>query len=206
MFSHNQGIIFILSAPSGGGKTTIARALCKIIPNLLLSISTTTRDSRPNEIDGQEYFFKTKQEFEELITHDELLEYAKIYDNYYGTLKSYVYEPLAQNIDVLFDIDWQGAKFIKEKVVETKVVSIFILPPSIEILKQRLINRDQDTTKEISRRLSLALEEISHAKDYDYIVINEDFDKAVEEIKSIIIAERIKSSSKEKLSRYSVIH
>ncbi|MCC8369171.1 MAG: guanylate kinase [Rickettsia endosymbiont of Oxypoda opaca] len=185
-----KGLIIILSSPSGAGKSSLTRALLKIDDNLRLSISATTRTPRPKEIEGISYYFKTKPEFEELIKQNMFLEYAKIYDNYYGTLKKYVDDLLDQGLDVLFDIDWQGARSIKQAA--SNVISIFILPPSLEVLEQRLRNRAADNEDVIKLRMQSAASEIEHAKEYDYIITNDDFDVTVEKIHSIIVTERAK--------------
>ena len=139
----NKGLIIILSSPSGAGKSSLAKALLEIDNNLRLSISATTRKPRPNEQDGVNYYFKTKSEFEELVKQNQFLEHAKIYNNYYGTPKKHVENLLNQGLDVLFDIDWQGARSIKQNAVNA--VSIFILPPNLEVLEQRLRNRAADS-------------------------------------------------------------
>ncbi|WP_341790045.1 guanylate kinase [Rickettsia endosymbiont of Polydrusus tereticollis] len=186
----HKGLIIILSSPSGAGKSSLTRALLKIDDNLRLSISATTRMPRPKEIEGVSYYFKTKPEFEELIKQNLFLEYAKIYDNYYGTLKKDVDDLLNQGLDVLFDIDWQGARSIKQAA--SNVISIFILPPSLEVLEQRLRNRAADNEEVIKLRMQSAASEIEHAKEYDYIITNDDFDVTVEKIHSIIVTERAK--------------
>lgn len=190
MTEKNKGLIIILSSPSGAGKSSLNKALLNIDNNLRLSISATTRKPRLNEQEGVNYYFKTKSEFEELIKQNKFLEYAKIYDNYYGTPKEYVENLLNQGLDVLFDIDWQGAKSIKQHATNT--VSIFILPPNFEILEQRLRNRATDNEEAIKLRMASAQEEISHANEYDYIVINDDFNDTLHKIHSIVLDEREK--------------
>ncbi|XVN41628.1 MAG: guanylate kinase [Rickettsia endosymbiont of Argas persicus] len=192
MMTKNKGLIIILSSPSGAGKSSLTKSLLEIDNNLRLSISATTRKPRPNEQDGISYYFKTKSEFEDLIKHDKFLEYAKIYENYYGTPKEYVENILNQGLDILFDIDWQGAKSIKQNA--TNAVSIFILPPSLEVLEQRLRNRKTDNEEAIKLRMASAQAEIAHANDYDYIVTNDDFNETLHKIHSIIMEERKKRS------------
>ncbi|WP_253310098.1 MULTISPECIES: guanylate kinase [unclassified Rickettsia] len=188
--TQDKGLIIILSSPSGAGKSSLTRALLQIDDNLRLSVSATTRMPRPKEVEGISYYFKTKPEFEELIKQNMFLEYAKIYDNYYGTIKKYVDDLLDQGLDVLFDIDWQGAGNIKQAA--SNVISIFILPPSLEILERRLKDRAEDSNDAIKLRMQSATSEISHAKEYDYIVTNNDFDATLKKIHSIIVTERIK--------------
>ncbi len=189
----NNAMIIILSAPSGCGKSSIAKKLLETDANLVLSISATTRQPRPREIDGVHYFFKTKSDFKKL----DLLEYAEIYNNFYGTPREFVEKELLKGKDVLFDIDFQGAYQIM-KTAKAKIVSIFILPPNIEILRKRMTDRGQDDQSVIEARLKKAKSEIEHAKNYDYIVINDDFDQAVKEIQTIILSQRNKQHNDQK--------
>ncbi|WP_250311039.1 guanylate kinase [Rickettsia endosymbiont of Oedothorax gibbosus] len=186
----SKGLTVILSSPSAAGKSSLARAALKIDSNLRLSISATTRTPRTGEIDGVSYYFKTKEEFNKLIEQDAFLEYANIYNNYYGTPKKVVEELLSQGLDVLFDIDWQGTKSIKK--ILSNVITIFVLPPTPSILQQRIQNRGQDSKEAIELRIKLATKEIQYAKYYDYVVINDDFEITLKTIYSIIIAERVK--------------
>ena len=186
-------MIIILSAPSGCGKSSIAKKLLETDTNLVLSISATTRQPRPREIDGVHYFFKTKNDFKEL----DLLESAEIYSNFYGTPRDFVEKELLKGRDVLFDIDFQGAYQIM-KTAKAKIVSIFILPPNIETLRKRMIDRSQDDQSVIEARLEKAQSEMDHAKNYDYIVINDDFDQAVKEIQTIILSQRNKKHNDQK--------
>lgn len=186
----NKGLIIILSSPSGAGKSSLAKALLEIDNNLRLSISATTRKPRPNEQDGVNYYFKTKVEFEELVKQNQFLEHAKIYNNYYGTPKKHVENLLNQGLDVLFDIDWQGARSIKQNAVNA--ISIFILPPNLEILEQRLRNRASDNEEAIQLRMASAQAEISHSNEYDHIITNDDFNDTLQQIHAIILQERKK--------------
>jgi guanylate kinase len=186
----SKGLAIILSSPSATGKSSLARAVLKIDNNLRLSVSATTRRSRIDEVDGVSYYFKTQEEFNKLIEQDAFLEYANIYNNYYGTPKKVVEDLLSQGLDVLFDIDWQGTKLIKKNL--PNVITIFILPPSPSILQQRIKNRGQDSKEAIKLRMKLAAKEVYYAKQYDYVVINDDFDTTLETIYSIITAERSK--------------
>lgn len=184
-------MIIILSSPSGGGKTSIAKALLDLDQNLSLSISATTRPARINEIEGKDYFFKTEKEFKILEQAAGFLETAKVYGNYYGTPKKYIDQLIEQDKDILFDIDHQGARQIKDKLPKL-VLSIFILPPSIALLRERLNKRGQDSQAEIDHRILLAEEAISYANEYDYVVTNNQLDQAVNEITTIINQERKK--------------
>lgn len=186
----NKGLIIILSSPSGAGKSSLAKALLEIDNNLRLSISATTRKPRPNEQDGVNYYFKTKVEFEELVKQNQFLEHAKIYNNYYGTPKKHIENLLNQGLDVLFDIDWQGARSIKQNAVNA--ISIFILPPNLEILEQRLRNRAADNEEAIQLRMASAQAEISHSNEYDHIITNDDFNDTLQQIHAIILQERKK--------------
>lgn len=187
----SKAIIIILSSPSGGGKSSVAQSLLMRNPNLVLSVSATTRKPRPKDVDGINYFFKRKKEFKALIHAGEFIEYAEIYGNLYGTPRKYVEEQLKAGFDVLFDIDCQGMHKIKEKM-SYRAVSIFTFPPSLEILRQRIEKRATDDVESINLRMKLAEKEIDQAKNYDYIVINDKFEKTVEEIESIITNERDK--------------
>jgi guanylate kinase len=186
----NKGFIIILSSPSAAGKSSIARELLRIDNNLKLSVSMTTRAPRSNEIDGTNYYFKSKEQFTGLIKQNVFLEYANIYNNYYGTPKKIVENLLNQGLDILFDIDWQGMNSIKKIIPD--IVTIFILPPTLDVLKQRIKARGQDNKESIDLRMSLAHNEMKYAQLYDYVVINDDFAKTVKNIHAIIIAERSK--------------
>ena len=188
-FLKNKALIIILSAPSGGGKTSIAKKLLEEDDKLSLSVSATTRSPRPGEVEGVHYFFKSKSDFDQMIDDNHILETAEIYRNSYRTPLFAVEEKLAKNLDVLFDIDSQGAYQIMKKSRD-QVVSIFITPPDLDSLESRLKLRAQDSQEIIDRRLNLAQEEIKQATQYDYTVVNDDFDRAVKEIQSIIKEER----------------
>jgi len=183
-----EGQVFIISAPSGSGKTTLVKELISSLPDLQLSVSYTTRKPRPGEREGVDYFFLTEEEFEEKRMEGELVEWAEVSGHYYGTSYQRLNRYLQQGKDVLLLIDVQGALQMKEKL--SRVVSIFVLPPSWKALKQRLEERGTDTIEEIQRRLELARREVDYWSHYDYIVINETLTEAVERLRSIIIAER----------------
>jgi len=187
-----QGLLIVVSGPSGAGKGTICKQLIQKEPTLKLSISATTRKPRLGEIDKQNYYFMTVSEFEEMIQKDEFLEYANVYGNYYGTPKKYVIDEIQKGNHVLLEIDTQGAFQIKKKYPEG--VFIFILPPSMKELKHRIVGRGTETQEAIERRYQSAFDEISSLKEYDYYVINDEVDKAVEKIQAIIQAEMCKVS------------
>jgi len=182
--SKNKGIIIILSAPSGCGKSTIAKALIDRDNNLKPSISATTRLPREGEIEGVNYYFKTKEQFEQLIKHDMFLEYTIIYGNYYGTLKLQVEQLLENGLDVIFAIDREGAKVLKSQL--PKVVTIFILPPSMDVLEKRINSRGADSASEVKLRMESAAAEMAYSKEYDYIVVNDNFTDTITAIHSII--------------------
>jgi guanylate kinase len=182
------GILFIVSAPSGAGKTSLVKTLLDAEPDVVLSISHTTRLSRPGEIDGRHYHFVARARFERMQEAGAFLETAEIYGNRYGTSREGIEQELERGRDVLLEIDWQGAQQVRRLI---PAVSIFILPPSPEVLKARLMNRAQDSADVIARRLAAAEEEIAHAVDYDYAIINEDFNRAALDLRSIVRAERL---------------
>lgn len=187
-----RGLMVVISSPSGAGKSTIARQLLGDPDmKLSLSISVTTRERRPSEIDGVHYHFITKREFERLRDNDELIEWAEVHGNFYGTLRQTAEEALADGQDMLFDIDWQGAEQLQAKM-PADVVSIFILPPSMRELQNRLNRRAEDTADVIETRLQNARFEIQKWVKYDYIVINEDLQRSYAGIKGIIVAERLR--------------
>ncbi len=183
--SIKKGIIIILSAPSGGGKSSLAKALLENDENLVLSISATTREKRRRDVDGVHYFFKSRDEFLQMINNNDLFEYAEIYGNLYGTPKGFVEQQINNGKDVIFDIDFQGAYKLMD-IIKTPLLSIFIKPPSISALRERLLSRGQDSKEEIAFRVSLAESEIEHAKNYDYTVINDNFALTVKNLQKII--------------------
>lgn len=183
--------LFTISAPSGAGKSSLIAALLKADPTLRLSISTTTRQPRPGEVHGREYHFTTLEAFRKSIDDGEFLEYALVHDNHYGTSRLKVLEQLQAGNDVLLEIDWQGALQIREQFPDT--VSIFILPPSIAELENRLNRRGQDSKDTIKRRIQGAALEISHASDFDYVIINKDFDLALKQLSAVIESARCRT-------------
>jgi guanylate kinase len=186
-----RGIMLVLSSPSGAGKSTIARNLLESDPSLELSVSVTTRSRRGSEIDGVHYHFLNMREFERLRDSDALLEWAEVHGNFYGTPREPAEAAMAEGRDMLFDIDWQGAKQLSEKM-RADIVSIFILPPSMTELKSRLKRRAEDSAKTIETRLHNARTELEHWREYDYVVINDDLDRAFSAVKAIVTAERLR--------------
>ena len=185
-----RGSLFILSSPSGAGKTTLARRLLEEDDNISMSVSVTTRKPRPGEVDGRDYSFVDSAEFEELVKNDELLEWARVFDNHYGTPKSAVMDKIEAGHDVLFDIDWQGAQQLRQHAGHD-MISIFVLPPSREELERRLVSRGQDDASVVAGRMAQAANEISHWAEYDYVIVNQDVEKSVAELKSIVNTARL---------------
>jgi guanylate kinase len=186
-----RGIMLVLSSPSGAGKSTIARSLLESDAGLELSISVTTRPRRGSEIDGVHYHFLAMKEFERLRDSEALLEWAEVHGNFYGTPREPAEAAMAQGRDMLFDIDWQGARQLNEKM-GADIVSIFILPPSISELKSRLQRRAEDSSRTIETRLHNARAEVEHWREYDYVVVNDDLDRASASVKAIVAAERLR--------------
>ncbi len=183
--------MFVLSSPSGAGKSTISRRLLALDAEVTMSVSATTRPKRPGEVDGVDYRFVDPTEFNLMINRGELLEYAKVFDNYYGTPRQPVERALAAGRDVLFDIDWQGTQQLAQ-AARTDLVSVFILPPSTEELERRLRTRAQDSDDVVARRMADAAGEMSHWAEYDYIIVNRDLDESVRCVYAILIAERLR--------------
>jgi guanylate kinase len=184
----NQGTLYIVSAPSGAGKTSLLKALIKETLDVRISVSHTTRKQRAGEQNGIDYHFVTLNEFQQMIKQDAFLEYAEVFGNYYGTSRSWVQQQLDEGTDIILEIDWQGARQVRQLMPRSR--SVFILPPSKEALEQRLHGRGQDEAEVIARRMAAAREEMSHYAEYDYLIINDDFDTAKSELKAIFIAER----------------
>ena len=186
MNTENSGTLFIIAAPSGAGKTSLVKELSKKTNNLSISTSHTTRQPRKDEVEGEDYFFIEEKNFIDLIKKNFFLEYAKVFDNYYGTSRSLVESEIEAGKNVILEIDWQGAKQVKS--IGLKVVGIFILPPNYQALRERLLNRNKDNIQTIERRMSAALEEISHYKEFDFIVINEDFEQTLTKLNEIMVS------------------
>lgn len=184
-----RGTVFILSAPSGSGKSTLVASLLQKVPNLAFSISFTTRQPRGEERHGREYFFVDESCFERMIADDQFIEYAKVFDHYYGTARAYLEQALAEGKDLILDIDTEGAAQVKSKLPES--VSIFIMPPSYDALRARLENRKQDSAETIQKRLAWAgQKEIYRYRNYDFIVINDDLEQSFDNMRSIVVAQR----------------
>jgi guanylate kinase len=186
-----RGLMFVLSSPSGAGKTTLSRMLIAETPDLKMSVSATTRPMRPGEVEGRDYYFVDQQRFELMVANGELLEWATVFGNRYGTPRGPVKEALAAGQDILFDIDWQGTQQLRSKS-PNDVVSVFILPPSATALEQRLHTRAQDSDDVIRGRMKKAGDEMSHFDAYDYIVVNDNIGIAFESVRSILRAEQLK--------------
>lgn len=186
------GNLYVIAAPSGTGKTTLVAALIESLPKITVSVSHTTRSKRPNERHGINYYFVDDHQFQQLIDQNDFLEHAQIFNYHYGTSKRWVEETLAKGIDVILEIDWQGYLQIKKRFPE--VIGIFILPPSLEILRERLIKRDQDHPEIIKKRLADAKETVAHIEDFDYVIVNDDFMQALNDLKIIVEAVRLKKN------------
>ncbi len=187
-----RGLLVILSSPSGAGKSTLSRRLMAWDPTLKFSVSATTRAPRPGEVDGREYYFRSRAEFEDMVAAGEMLEHAEVFGNFYGSPKGPVVAAMEAGRDTLFDIDWQGGQQIRNSVLGRDVVSIFILPPSIAELERRLTTRAQDAPEVIAARMEKSLAEISHWAEYDYVLVNSDLDAAEQELRTILTAERMR--------------
>lgn len=198
----SEGTLFIISSPSGAGKTSVSKRILETDPKVTFSISATTRKPRDGEVDGREYFFKTSTQFDKMILAGEMLEYADVFGHKYGTPKAPVETALSKGYDVLFDVDWQGGIKIRNSHLRKFVVSIFILPPSINELESRLIQRGQDTPDIVRSRMIKSKEEISHWSEYDYILINGDLEVVQADINSIIRTERLKRVDRQALVEF----
>ncbi|MGB0575598.1 MAG: guanylate kinase [Alphaproteobacteria bacterium] len=196
-----RGLMLVLSSPSGAGKTTISRMLLERDSNLSMSVSTTTRPMRPSEEDGRDYHFVDPTEFNLMINRQEFLEHAKVFGNYYGTPRAAVEEALSSGSDVIFDIDWQGAQQLSQ-VAGSDLVRVFILPPSTEELGRRLHTRAQDSEEVVASRMAKAADEMSHWDAYDFIVINEDIERSVAQVQTILAAERLRRQRQVGLSEF----
>ena len=186
-----EGVLLVISSPSGTGKTTICKKLLEYDKNIHLSVSVTTRKKRKNEVEGIDYYFRSKKDFLNLKSQNSFIENALVFENYYGTLKSEVLEQLENGIDVLIDIDWQGTRQITQ-AMKGNLIKIFLLPPSIDELKKRLSKRNSDSIKEINFRMSKALKEIKHFDEYDYVLVNDNLENTFQKIIKIIETERLK--------------
>lgn len=186
-----RGLMLVLSSPSGAGKSTISRAILESDPDISMSVSVTTRPKRPGELAGRDYHFVDKTEFDLMANRGELLEFAKVFDHYYGTPKGPVMEALSQGRDVMFDIDWQGTQQLAEEA-EDDMVRIFILPPSTAELERRLHKRAQDPPEVVARRMDKAADEMSHYPEYDWVIVNYDIEESVDQVRAILKSERLR--------------
>ncbi len=190
-----------MSSPSGAGKTTLSRKLLGVDANITMSVSVTTRPKRPGEEEGRDYYFVSKQHFEQMVARGELLEWATVFGNMYGTPKGPVEKALASGRDVLFDIDWQGTQQLAQ-AMEDDLVRVFILPPDAETLQDRLINRQQDSAMVIAKRMAKAPDEISHWAEYDYVIVNAEIEAAFAEVLAVLKAERLKRKRQIGLTKF----
>jgi len=186
-----RGLMFVLSSPSGAGKTTISRRLLADMQDIEMSVSVTTRPPRPREVDGQDYYFIDRARYDDMVVKGELLEHAKVFDHFYGTPRQAVERRLAEGKDVLFDIDWQGTRQLRDKAPDD-LVSVFVLPPTLSDLEKRLRTRAQDDDATVRARMAKALDEASHWGEYDYIVINDDLTRCIGQVRAILTAERLR--------------
>jgi len=196
-----RGSLFILSSPSGAGKTTLARRLLEEDDNISMSVSVTTRMPRPGEVDGQDYRFVDEATFKDFVKTDQLLEWAQVFDNHYGTPKVAVMDKIEAGQDVLFDIDWQGAQQLRQHTGQD-MISIFVLPPSRDELERRLVSRGQDDAEIVAKRMAQAANEISHWAEYDYVIVNKDIETSVSQLKSIVTTARLQRERQTGLAEF----
>jgi guanylate kinase len=199
---NHQSFLIIISSPSGAGKSTLCQMITQNDPSIKLSISATTRAKREQEIEGKHYFFVSKEEFDKMSKNNEFLESAEVFGNHYGTPIKMVQDQLNKGLEVLFDIDWQGARQIKQRFDKDSVISIFILPPSISELKRRLTTRAQDSEEDVINRMKKSYNEISHFDEYDLVIINDDLNNTYQKISSVIEAKRLQRYNKKDLQDF----
>tara|TARA_B100001996_G_scaffold326533_1_gene272979 strand:+ start:133 stop:765 length:633 start_codon:yes stop_codon:yes gene_type:complete len=199
MLEEKKGMMLVLSSPSGVGKTTLTKKLAHNNKNFVISVSHTTRTPRPNEIDGKDYYFITKEKFDHLAKNDNFFEHAKIFNHHYGTLKEPVLKYISEGKDVLFDIDWQGTQQLK-KIKGISLITFFILPPNIEVLKNRLLNRHEGQESLIEQRMNKFSDEISHWNEYNYIIVNDNLELCYSKILNLINDEKKGVSQKQNIS------
>ncbi len=200
--AERRGLLLIISSPSGAGKSTLSRRLRIWDPSIRFSVSATTRPARPGEVDGSDYMFTSRQDFENMVKCGDLLEHAEVFGNLYGSPTAPVEAAMAQGVDTLFDVDWQGGQQIRDSDLGANVVSIFILPPSMAELENRLRNRGQDSEAVIAGRMAKSQAEISHWAEYDYVLINRDLDQLQAEAQAIVQAERLRRDRQTGLSEF----
>ncbi|MDD5057956.1 MAG: guanylate kinase [Sideroxydans sp.] len=187
-----SGSLFVVTAPSGAGKTTLVHALLNINPHINLSVSYTTRQPRAGEVNGKDYHFVSRAQFLEMAARGEFLESAEVYGNLYGTSQTWITQEIAKGNDILLEIDWQGAAQVRKLFPEC--LSIFILPPSLEVLEQRLTGRGKDNAEVIAKRLAAAHEDVSHVAEFDYVIINDNLNEALRELNAVVLAARLRGS------------
>lgn len=187
-----RGLLLILSSPSGAGKSTLSKRLMAWDLTIRFSVSATTRAPREGEVHGRDYFFRTREEFQSMVAEGEMLEHAEVFGNFYGSPRGPVEQAMSEGRDTLFDVDWQGGQQIRNSALGRDVVSVFILPPSITELERRLRGRGQDSDEVIAHRMAKSRDEISHWAEYDYVLINHDLDRAEAELRTIVMAERLR--------------
>jgi guanylate kinase len=197
-----QGLLIILSSPSGAGKSTLSQRIIRRDPDTRFSVSATTRPPRPGEVEGREYYFRSRAEFERLVAEGGMLEHAEVFGNLYGSPRAPVEAALAEGVDVIFDVDWQGGAQIRASALRGNCLSVFILPPSIAALESRLRGRGQDSEAVVRRRMDQARDEISHWQEYDYVLINDDLDRTDAALAGIIAAERLRRPRQPQLARH----
>jgi guanylate kinase len=202
MIMKRRGLLIILSSPSGAGKSTLAKRLMEWDPTLKFSVSATTRPARPAEVDGTDYYFRSRAEFEAMVADGEMLEHAEVFGNLYGSPKGPVEQAMAEGRDTLFDIDWQGGQQIRNSALGKDVVSVFVLPPSIAELERRLRARGQDSDEVIAGRMAKSEAEISHWAEYDYVLINDDIDRSEADLRTILTAERMRRDRQPGLTEF----
>ena len=196
-----RGLLLVMSSPSGAGKTTLSRKLLATDKNITMSVSVTTRSPRPGEVEGQDYYFITKDRFAQMRDRNELLEWAEVFSNFYGTPRKPVEEALGLGRDVLFDIDWQGTQQLAQ-AMEDDLVRLFILPPTADELQNRLINRAQDTSSVVAKRMAEASREISHWPEYDYVIVNDEIAETHRQVMAILSAERLRRRRRVGLTQF----
>lgn len=197
-----RGLLLILSSPSGAGKSTLAKRLMAWDPSLRFSVSATTRAPRPGEVDGREYYFKSRAEFADLVATGQMLEHAEVFGNFYGSPRGPVEAAMREGRDTLFDIDWQGGQQIRNSALGRDVVSVFVLPPSIAELDRRLRGRAQDSDEVIAGRMAKSRDEISHWAEYDYVLVNDDLDRTFEDLLTVLKAERMRRDRQPHLAEF----
>lgn len=196
---NRRGLLIILSSPSGAGKSTLSRMLLEWDDRLRFSVSATTRNPRPGEVDGQDYYFKSREDFDTMVKNGDMLEHATVFGNSYGSPRGPVEAAIGAGRDIIFDVDWQGGQQIRGSILQKDVVSIFILPPSIKELERRLISRGQDSAEVVAKRMAKSRSEISHWAEYDYVLINDDLDACFERLKTILTAAHLRRDARPEL-------